>query len=232
MAYLLSDHLLAELYKEVWHTCVVRGQRIVSAAYPLFHARCSNSPPLIFTLDEFRREFPEEGDYVEFKQGLSEARVAEAVCAFSNADGGVVLLGVAPTGRPVGSNTSGEFRARLHRVVTAVHNPGRYELEAVAVDGKTVLALSIDRRHEGFAQLPDGRVLVRRGAQNAALIGSQLSDFVSRRALVRVETQPTATALSDAEPSLRQSLVHAWRWRADDEIEGHLISKGDRKSVV
>lgn len=72
--------------------------------------------PASLTRAEFANSFPGEGHYVEFKQGLSENRVVEAATAFSNADGGVILLGVRPDGTPVGIHNDGEQRARVHRL--------------------------------------------------------------------------------------------------------------------
>ncbi len=105
---------------------------------------------------------------LEFKQGVSEHTIAEAVTAFSNTGGGTVLVGVDPRGRPVGTNTDGEAEARIHRVVARVHRPGRYTLHVLDVENVKGLAIAVSRRQEGHAQTADGRVLVRRGAMNVA----------------------------------------------------------------
>jgi ATP-dependent DNA helicase RecG len=205
-------------------------------AYPLFHPRNPEPPPGQLTASEFARVFPGEDDHIEFKQGLSEARVAEAVTAFSNADGGVILLGVRPTGEPVGIDGSGETRARVHRLVARIHNPGRYELESVTVGGRTVLVLSVDRRHNGFAQTPDGRVLARRAAQNVTLVGGELQGLLARRSLVRFETQPTDTPLAAASARRLRELADAWGWPDDDALPDRLAEKGlttrDGRQVV
>ncbi|MGH3431313.1 MAG: AlbA family DNA-binding domain-containing protein [Thermocrispum sp.] len=71
---------------------------------------------------------------------------AEAITAFSNADGGVVLVGVSPDGDPRGTNTGGEAVARLHRVVGRVHRPGRYEITTMSVADNALLVLTVSRR--------------------------------------------------------------------------------------
>ena len=78
--------------------------------YPLFHPDCRRAPPSAIDVAGFAREFPGESRHVEFKQGVSQGRVATAVAAFSNTDGGVLLdrghvgLGIrsvrAPMARP------------------------------------------------------------------------------------------------------------------------------------
>jgi ATP-dependent DNA helicase RecG len=160
----------------------------------------------------FRRRYPAESQTVEFKQGVSETKIAEAVTAFSNTDGGVVLIGVAPTGDPRGTSVDGEALARLHRVVANVHRPGRYEIAALNITGVPLLALTVSRREGGYAQTTDGRVLVRRGAMNVALVGEQLDEFVTARALRRFET--TAVELPDvaADADLLNELSQAYRW--------------------
>ena len=75
-------------------------------AYPLFHERGPRDLPMALLPAQFTEEFPSEGDLVEFKQGLPETKVREAVTAFSNAEGGVILLGV------LGDQQWGSFRER------------------------------------------------------------------------------------------------------------------------
>lgn len=113
---------------------------------------------------------------LEFKQGVSEHTIAEAVTAFSGTGDGTVLVGVEPHGRPVGTNTDGEAEARLHRVVARVHGPGRYTLHVLDVENVKGLAIAVSRRQEGYAQTADGCVLVRRGAMNVAGTISLLAD--------------------------------------------------------
>jgi ATP-dependent DNA helicase RecG len=185
-------------------------------AYPLFHPACHRPPPLIIDTAGFGREFPGESRHVEFKQGVSEARIARAVVAFSNTDGGVVLVGVAPDGRPVGTSTDGEALARLHRVVGTVHDGGRYEIVVVAVGDRPIAVVAVHRRQQGFAQTADGQVVVRREAMNVTLMGAQLADFVTRNALTRFEGTVTRRTVDDADEALLASTSEAFGWTHDD----------------
>lgn len=96
---------------------------------PREHIRCcippagSRRPALAPT--EFRRAYRGESQYVEFKQGVSEGKIAEALTGFSNADGGVIFIGVGADGTVHGTNADGEARAQLNRAVAKVHDPGR-----------------------------------------------------------------------------------------------------------
>lgn len=72
-------------------------------AYPLFHPASDQPFPLLVEPIEFSRRLPAETQLLEFKQGISEDQIASVAVAFSNADGGVIVIGVAPDGRPVAS---------------------------------------------------------------------------------------------------------------------------------
>jgi predicted HTH transcriptional regulator len=50
------------------------------------------------SLAEFRAAFPGESQQVEFKRGTSMEQMQSTAVAFSNADGGVVLIGVQDDG--------------------------------------------------------------------------------------------------------------------------------------
>lgn len=166
----------------------------------------------MLTPEEFAREFSAESAYVEFKQGFSKF-IPAAVAAFSNTDGGVILIGVADRGEVVGVAGNGAGgEDRLHRCAGDLHNPGRYRVRRLEVGGRLVLVLVVEKRREGFCQTSDGRVLVRRGASNRALIGAALSEFTAARSLSRFETAPTEADLDSADPELRRELADRWSW--------------------
>jgi ATP-dependent DNA helicase RecG len=167
---------------------------------------------MVLTQADFETAFPTESGLVEFKQGLSEEKVREAVAAFSNTSGGVVLLGVGPDRSMHDRPLTGEWAARLHRVVGDIRNPGRYDLHEVTVGDRSLTVIAVDRRREGFAQLRDGRVLVRRGASNVPLFDMELTRFVSARALTRFESTTTDVGLAAADPALVRAVTEAHRW--------------------
>jgi ATP-dependent DNA helicase RecG len=192
---------------------------------------------MLLTEAEFQGAFPDEGSHVEFKEGVSPSRVQEAVTAFSNTEGGVVLVGVRNSGSVVGVYQPGEKMRLLHEAVSHVHNPGRYDIREIAVGSRPVLALSVARRHEGFAQTSDGRLLVRRGASNQALVGTDLSRFLARRAFQSFETTPVEPSLADADAKLVERLRAAYGWSADQlplrlhEI-GYLANEGGEERLT
>lgn len=188
--------------------------------YPLFHPRCGRPRPASLTAGEFEREFGASGrgesDYVEFKEGVSADRIGQAVVAFSNAAGGVVLIGVRDDGSVKGVPPNGQRDARLHQIVANLHDPGRYELQKLGVDHRTVVVLSVHRREEGVSLTSDGRVLARRGASNRPLVGRDLSELVAARSLRSFERTETEVSLAEADAGLLSELARAWGWSGEN----------------
>lgn len=189
--------------------------------YPLFHPQHpgEGTAPSVLTPEEFAQAFNAESAYVEFKKGFSGA-IPAAVAAFSNTDGGVILIGVTDRGEVEGVGGNGARREdQLHRCAGDLHNPGRYHVRRLDVGGRLVLVMVVEKRLEGFCQTSNGRVLVRRGASNRALIGAGLSEFIAARSLRRFETTPTEADLDSADPELRQDLADRWSWGEDQLAE-------------
>ncbi len=199
--------------------------RITSMTYPLFHPRSNEPRPSDLTAQEFAERFHSESIHVEFKEGFSQKRITAAVVAFSNTDGGVILIGVDDKARIKGAAPNGKRHKDLHEWIGNLNDPGRYEICDLRVQGKPLVVIAVSRRIEGFAQTSDGRLLVRRGASNRAMVGSELSRFLADRSLHRFETTPTDTNLDDADPDLLADLARAWSW-GDEGIEDRLEERG------
>lgn len=180
------------------------------------------------TADAFVRMFPGESDRVEFKQSLGIDKVREAVAAFSNSDGGSVLLGVRDDGArvPSGFRLDHEKLAKIHRLVSDIRDPGRYFVQELRVDDVSIALINVERRRQGFAQLPDGRILVRRGAMNQALFGDSLVRFLAGRATSRFEVTPQDIRLTDVSPSLMDDLREAWGWSRGADLLARLHEHG------
>lgn len=172
---------------------------------------------------DFRNAFPSESIHVERKTGVG-SRLAHEAVAFSNTDGGVILIGVEDDGRIVGRSLTPAVEDEIHQRMRESNNPGRYSIHELDVGSRRTVVLSVARRVEGFAQTSDGRVIVRRGTMNVALIGEELTRFVNERALSRFEdTVTTATLDAVAEDQLA-ALAAAFGWTA--ELESRLEEAG------
>lgn len=179
-------------------------------------------PPLIIdgscTEEEFGRIANRESDTVEFKTGAGSRPLQEAMVALSNTSGGTIFIGVDDRRRIVGKQLDQPTDERINTAAVEAHNLGRYEVRQITVGGKPVIAVEVQRREEGVAQTSDGRILVRRGARNHAVVGDEVWQLLASRTLRRFEQAtsgvPAARATSDAFERIR--VAHGWR---DDEDE-------------
>ncbi|MCY4369276.1 MAG: putative DNA binding domain-containing protein [bacterium] len=169
-------------------------------------------------------KFPAESGCLEFKRSVSDKRIPDTVVAFSNTQGGVILIGVEDTGQVKGAPWSGRSEKKLHELLGSINDPGRYEIHRLTVEDRTVVAVAVASRTEGFAQTSNGRLLVRRGASNRAMVGAELSRFVADRALRHFETTATEVDLAEADPDLLAEMAEVWSWSpggVPDRLEEH-----------
>ncbi len=175
---------------------------------------------------EFVRAFPAESEFVERKRGASQKPLSESIVAFSNSDGGVILLGVDNDGTVVGRELTPGLEDDLHQAVGHIRDPGRYSIHGFHVDGVAITALSVARRTEGFAQTSNGRVLVRRGSYDVPLFGSELREFLNERSLERFETTETKTRLDECPTDVVRDVAQAFGWANDDRVPERLTEHG------
>lgn len=186
------------------------------SSYPLFHPRSARPDQLSLTADEFAREFPRETSFVEFKSGVGARPVQEAVVAFSNSSGGVLLIGVEDDGRVVGRELTQSVEESIHQAVADARNVGQYSVQRLLVDDRPVVVVSVAPRVEGFAQTSNGRILTRMGPRNSPLFDADLLRFISERALERFELRSSGVDRSEVESKLLDELIEAFDWSASD----------------
>jgi ATP-dependent DNA helicase RecG len=178
--------------------------------------------PMWMSLLEFRERYPDESQNVEFKQGLSAKKVQEAVVAFSNAEGGVILIGVDDDGRPTGHEPSEDGIREIHELCGNAHSVGRYDVARLLVGDVTVTVLRVEPGQGEISQTSDGRPLVRRGKMNVPLLGSELAARAAERSRDRYEDGPSGVPLSSAHPGLVGQLWSEVGW--SDHQDGLLQS--------
>jgi ATP-dependent DNA helicase RecG len=131
------------------------------------------------TLD-FKEQFPRPG------------RLQEPLVAFANARGGVVLVGITKS-RPhavLGTTWTQENEERVQETARSTQPPLDIRTAAVDVDGLLVVFLQVEPVDEGWVHTSDGRLLVRAGPTNRALVGAELARFVQERGSIPAEDQP------------------------------------------
>jgi ATP-dependent DNA helicase RecG len=171
---------------------------------------------------------------VEFKSGVSNAQLQDTAVAFSNADGGVVLIGVRDDGEPVGRALDPGTQDDIHRAMQNVRDVGRYSVAQLDVGGRPVCVLAIARRREGFAQTSGGVVKVRRGSRDDPLFGAELVRFANERTASRYESTRVEAGLRSVDATLRAELAQAMRWEraTADRLREAGLAEGDRLTVA
>lgn len=173
---------------------------------------------------------------MEFKTGVGSGPVQNTAVAFSNAQGGVILVGVEDDGAIVGRTLDAGTADAIHTALGEVHDPGRYGVSTIDVGGKAVTVISVARREQGFAQTSSGRVLQRRGTQDRPLFGSDLQRFISERATRRFEATPTLVTVEGCDPSAMAVLRSAYSWATAGSdptaIEGIGLALNGRLTVA
>jgi ATP-dependent DNA helicase RecG len=184
-------------------------------AFPLLHPSDPRPRPLSVSKEEFRTEFA-ENEHVEFKSGIGKGQIESSAAAFMNAEGGLVFVGVADDGRVRGRTLDAGTQDDIHQRLRTLVGAGRNAIDALDVDGTEVVVVRVWPLEEGFAQTSDGRVLLRNGTRDDALIGPALARFIGGRAgmLSRAERRLTPWRKDDAEPALAQRLEAAKGWQS------------------
>ena len=193
---------------------------------PLFHPDTSQPAPLVLTAEEFRTAFPAEGQYIEFKSGTSSKPVQRTVTAFSNAGGGVLLIGVDDDGTVVGRALTPGVEGDITQAILSVNDPGRYWLHELSVDGVPVTVVSVAPREQGFAQTPDGQIMVRRGAVSTPLLGAELIHFLADRSLIKFDTTESSVRAGAANAELVDDVRRAYGWRKHGAVQDRLEDAG------
>ena len=142
-------------------------------------------------LDILRRIETQEGRYTEFKRGLNLSDIGKVTCAFANAEGGVVILGVTNEGEIVGVKADAEqVQERLtSSLQTGCNTPvsasiGRHRDPIGWVHWVDV------PRQRGFEPLRyDGRVWIRRARSTVEPSPTELQELYNTFGYILTEDQ-------------------------------------------
>ena len=124
-----------------------------------------------------------ESDHVAFKSGVGkEFHVEEAACAFLNAQGGTIVVGVKDDSRLVGVAAAEDKAQELQRGLRAAISP-RAPLSVTVESMETKKLIVIDVP-QGLAKpyVCNGKIMVRRGTDVVPARGSEISSLIGQRA--------------------------------------------------
>lgn len=155
----------------------------------------------------------QESMTVEFKEQLQRAsRMQEPMVAFANSRGGTIFVGISDR-RPrqiFGITWSQDLVEQVQEAARSTQPPLQVEVERQRVDDRDVASIQVRPLPRGWVQTGDGRLLVRAGPTNRALVGDELLRFVRERASDPVEDGPVPdVSLDDLRPELVRQYVRA-----------------------
>ena len=125
-----------------------------------------------------------EGATVEFKRSLTKD-VGRGLCAFANADGGTVLLGVSDAGKVVGVADHNRLKARVLSTARSADPPIEVEVESVG-DALRVDVPPQKRQPYSFG----GRFFMRDGASSRQLSNAEVEELFYAAGRLHFDRKP------------------------------------------
>ncbi len=125
-----------------------------------------------------------EGFTIEFKRSMP-SDLGREICAFANATGGVILIGVDDAGTIVGVADHNRLKSQVQNVARSADPPVAVEVESAG----NVLRVTIPEQH-GKPYSFGGRFYIREGATCQQLSRDEIREFFFKEGLIRLEETP------------------------------------------
>lgn len=142
------------------------------------------------------------GPLLEFLPEPDTDAIAACLAAFANTDGGTILVGLGLDGAYAGPVYGDDVEGALRAAERQLRPPIPVGWEEIELDAGKVVAIKVARSPELHA-LDDGRVLIRRGAENRPLGGEEIRQLAATKSSGDFEIQvvPGAT-FDDLDPAI------------------------------
>ena len=123
-----------------------------------------------------------EGYNLEFKKAFptKASELAEEICAFANAAGGTLLIGIDDKGKIAGVSTDNASRSRLQNILNCIEPRIEVIATEITIDSKTILCLECNSGKEKPYTV-SGSIIIRNGPNSEKIISTQrMRDFFQR----------------------------------------------------
>ena len=125
-----------------------------------------------------------EGFTTEFKRS-GTSNLGREICAFANATGGVILIGVTDKGDVVGVDNHNRLKSEVQTIARSADPPIFVDIESV----NRVLLVSIPVQH-GKPYSFGGKFFIREDASSQQLFREEIREFFFKEGLVHFDETP------------------------------------------
>ena len=154
-----------------------------------------------------------EGSTVEFKRSLRSDPGRE-ICAFANASGGVILLGVDDDGTVRGVERHNRLKSQVQSIARSADPPVSVELESMG----DVLAISVPAQR-GKPYSFGGKFFIRDGASSQQMSRDEIREFFFAEGVIRFDESPCRRFSLDSDLDDETWAVFRRRAKIPDHME-------------
>ena len=132
-----------------------------------------------------------EGQQLEFKAAYAKD-IPNEICAFANADGGVLLIGVADDGSIQGCDYNNTKASNLQNSLDKIDPPPALNIEKVFVKGKIVVAIHCPKpKGEKRVYTVSGNIYIRKGPNTQKLTSTdEITRFMQYANAIHFDEKP------------------------------------------
>ncbi len=142
----------------------------------------------------------DEGLNLEFKEAVSDFRaISKTACAFANASGGRILIGVSDRGKVVGvpAGEVDSLQQRLEGAIQAISPVPFHKIMVEEKEGRKVIAIEVYQIGQGSFCTLGGIVYYRSSNVNNKLEGRTLQDYMVNRHIKSFDGSASEAGLGD-----------------------------------
>ena len=144
-----------------------------------------------------------EGQDLEFKRAVKNLRgIGKTACAFANAFGGRIVVGVDDDGRVVGvpDDDLDALQQRLEGAVRQVSPVPFHQITVEEMKGRRTVVVTVSQAGQGTFCTLDGIVYHRTGSINTKLEGATLQAYLMDRYILSFDESRSQAVVDDIDP--------------------------------
>jgi len=125
-----------------------------------------------------------EGFTAEFKRA-GTSNLGREICAFANATGGVILIGVTDSGEVVGVDNHNRLKSEVQAIARSADPPIAVDVESVG----GVLLVTVPAQHSKPYSF-GGKFFMRKGASSQQMSREEIREFFFKEGLIHFDETP------------------------------------------